>query len=68
MTRETDRTEQPPTDKEGAESPATGTPALPAGPVRVAGRKAMQMPPKRWDKVDEEGDASFPASDPPGNY
>jgi len=36
--------------------------------VRVAGRKEMQMPPKKWDKVDEESDESFPASDPPGNY
>ena len=23
---------------------------------------------KEWDKVDEEGDESFPASDPPANY
>ncbi|WP_283180016.1 hypothetical protein [Gemmobacter sp. 24YEA27] len=36
--------------------------------VRVAGRKEMLMPPKKWDKVDEESDESFPASDPPGNY
>ena len=36
--------------------------------IRVAGRKEMQMPPKKWDKVDEESDESFPASDPPGNY
>lgn len=35
--------------------------------VRVAGRKVMQMPPKKWDKVDEESDESFPASDTPGN-
>lgn len=36
--------------------------------VRVAGRKEMDMPPKHWSKTDEEGDESFPASDPPGNY
>lgn len=41
---------------------------LPDDYVRVAGRKEMQMPPKKWDKVDEESDESFPASDPPGNY
>lgn len=36
--------------------------------VRVAGRKEMDMPPRRWDIVDEQSDESFPASDPPGNY
>ncbi len=36
--------------------------------LRVAGRKEMDMPPRRWDIVDEQGDESFPASDPPGNY
>jgi len=36
--------------------------------VRPAGRKEMELPPKKWDKVDEESDESFPASDPPGNY
>lgn len=40
----------------------------PSDYVRVAGRKEMQMPPKKWDQVDEESDESFPASDPPGNY
>jgi hypothetical protein len=38
------------------------------GRVRPAGRDVMQNPPRRWDKVDEESDASFPASDPPANY
>lgn len=37
-------------------------------PIRPAGAESMQTPPKRWDIVDEQSDASFPASDPPGNY
>jgi hypothetical protein len=39
-------------------------------PVRVrdAGRDQMAMPPRDWDQMDETLDASFPASDPPGNY
>lgn len=36
--------------------------------IRPAGRSQMQNPPKEWDMVDEQGDESFPASDPPGNY
>ena len=37
--------------------------------VRDAGPQAMADPPKRdWDKVTEESDESFPASDPPANY
>ena len=39
-----------------------------AAEVRPAGAEAQQFPPKHWDKVDEEMDESFPASDPPGNY
>lgn len=39
-----------------------------ARPVRNAGRSEMENPPRRWDMVDEQGDESFPASDPPGNY
>ena len=44
----------------------SGTP----GPryVRPAGRKEMSAPPRDWDRVDEAGDESFPASDPPGTY
>lgn len=34
-------------------------------PVRDAGSKFMQDPPRRWDKVDQAIDESFPASDPP---
>ena len=33
--------------------------------VRDAGPRAMRDPPKRWSKVDEASDESFPASDPP---
>ncbi|GGL61941.1 hypothetical protein [Wenxinia marina] len=36
--------------------------------VRSAGRGAMRDPPRRWDPVDETGDESFPASDPPASY
>ncbi|MFM5918609.1 MAG: hypothetical protein ACKOOL_13900 [Novosphingobium sp.] len=33
--------------------------------VRNAGPEAMRSDPPHWDKVDEESDESFPASDPP---
>jgi hypothetical protein len=33
--------------------------------TRNAGPEEMQHPPADWDKVDEAGDESFPASDPP---
>ncbi len=36
--------------------------------IRPAGRREMRNPPKNWDIVDEAGDQSFPASDPPGTY
>ncbi|KCZ89161.1 hypothetical protein [Hyphomonas jannaschiana] len=36
--------------------------------IRPSGPENMEDPPKDWDKVDEESDESFPASDPPANY
>lgn len=37
--------------------------------VRPAGPEAMRDRPRRgWDRVDEQVDESFPASDPPANY
>lgn len=36
--------------------------------VRPAGPGQMRNPPRQWDRVDEEMDQSFPASDPPANY
>ncbi len=36
--------------------------------VRDAGPHAMADKPKQWNKVDEQSDESFPASDPPANY
>lgn len=43
-----------------------GTPA--AEHVRSAGPRAMRDEPlRKWDKVDEAADESFPASDPPSH-
>lgn len=37
--------------------------------IRDAGPEAMRDPTNRpWTEADEDGDESFPASDPPGNY
>lgn len=51
-------------DKAAAEGEATDDCDF----VRPAGRGAMRDPPRRWEDVDEASDASFPSSDPPGNY
>jgi len=37
--------------------------------IRDAGPEAMRDPSDRpWTEEDQDGDESFPASDPPGNY
>lgn len=36
--------------------------------VRDSGPSEMRDSPGTWGKVDDESDASFPASDPPANY
>ena len=44
---------------------ATGEATPGYAPVRNAGPEAMASDLPRWDKLDEEIDESFPASDPP---
>lgn len=47
----------------------TARPPAPAGSrIRSAGPEEMIDPPRNWNIVDEQGDESFPASDPPANY
>lgn len=43
-------------------------PKDPPQPIRPAGPENQKDPPPDWSKTDEEGDESFPASDPPANY
>ncbi len=55
---------------EGRERPAYAqdidqAPRRDANPVREAGPTTMRDQPRTWDRVDEEADESFPASDPP---
>ena len=58
-------------DTEEAPAAATARGKTAPGPVgqsgaaRSAGPDAMRDPPKKWENVDQAGDESFPASDPP---
>lgn len=49
-------------------NPATTPAPRPSDYVRAAGPAEMRDRPRRWTRLDEELDESFPASDPPGNY
>lgn len=53
----------PATEKAATARPSPRRARLPK--VRDAGPGHMDNPPQHWDKVDEAGDESFPASDPP---
>ncbi|MEZ5656241.1 MAG: hypothetical protein R3E04_10205 [Sphingobium sp.] len=47
----------------------SGEPVFSSGVVRNAGPDEQKGVHKRsWDKVDEQSDESFPASDPPATY
>lgn len=58
-------------EEDEAEAAATSRGKTAPGPVgqsggaRSAGPEAMRDPPGEWEKVDQAGDESFPASDPP---
>lgn len=64
--REQDQEDPSGQRKRTGQDPEKGS--TPGTDVRPAGTRKMDMPPKDWSKTDEEADASFPASDPPGNY
>jgi hypothetical protein len=54
---------------EPADPPIKPEDRPPPPPVRQAGPEHMRDKPRRkWDKVDEASDDSFPASDPPATY
>jgi hypothetical protein len=44
---------------------SSGKAAPGPGSTRSAGPDAMRDPPQEWDPIDQSGDESFPASDPP---
>jgi hypothetical protein len=51
------------------DDPAASREAGAPGTIRSAGQESMRDGRTgRWDKIDEELDESFPASDPPANY
>ncbi len=56
------------TAHKGKKGEDNGQPPPATGNIRPAGPENMEHPPEDWDEVDEEGDESFPASDPPANY
>ena len=53
----------------GPSSNADAAPVYSSGVVRNAGPQGeTDSEHRKWDKVDEQVDESFPASDPPANY
>jgi len=55
--------------KQGASENAGAEPVFSSGVIRNAGPEEQSLSKnKGWDKVDEQVDESFPASDPPSTY
>lgn len=55
-------------NKDDQDMPEKDMPESDTRNIRNAGTESMENPPDEWDEVDQEGDESFPASDPPANY